>query len=143
MTQSTILFYSSKLVAKDVQENFIMPDESSDEDYADFQTETDSDISPPSSLPSSSSSEEEEEEITPKRGGVRTRGGAAKRPKEDPTKGWSSDTFLPKALTFTGTPGLWLIFQMMLHLYKSSASWFLILFLMELSTKQTCMQIKF
>ena len=108
MTQSTILFYSSKSVAKYVQENFTMSectDESSDEDYADFQTETDSDISPPSSSSSLSSSEEEEEEIAPKRGGVRTRGGAAKRPKEDATKGWSSDTFLPKALTFTGTPG--------------------------------------
>ena len=64
-------------------------DESSDEDYADFQTETDSDISSPSSSSSSSSSEEEEEEIAPKRGGVRTRGGSAKRPKEDPTRGWS------------------------------------------------------
>ena len=84
MTQSTILFYSSKSVAKYVQENFTMSectDESSDEDYADFQTETDSDISPPSSPSSSSSSEEEEEEIAPKRGGVRTRGGAAKRPR--------------------------------------------------------------
>ena len=53
MTQSTILFYSSKSVAKYVQENFTMSectDKSSDE------TETDSDISPPSS----SSSEEEE-----------------------------------------------------------------------------------
>ena len=89
MTQSSsFLYHSSKLVAKFVHKNFTMSkcsNESLDEDYADFQTEiSDSDISLPSSSPSSS--KDDKEKIPPKRRYVRTRGGAAKRTQENPTK---------------------------------------------------------
>ena len=89
MTQSSsFLYHSSKLVAKFVHKNFTMSkcsNESLDEDYADFQTEiSDSDISLPSSSPSSS--KDDKEKIPPKRRYVRTRGRAAKRTQENPTK---------------------------------------------------------
>lgn len=129
-------FFSSKLVAEFVHENFTMSecsDESSDEDYVDISTETDSEISLPSSsssseddedeiplqryvgtregadsvsLPSSTSSSSSEDDEDILQRHARTKGAATSRSKEDPTKGWSSDTFHPKTLTFTGTSGV-------------------------------------